>query len=95
MHARTHSHTHMEEHTYTKAKSHTHTHTHTHTHKRTHTHTHTHTLKHRDMDSHSDWATFPTGMGSPLEWKTNITPGGLWVRSTLEISHREKKRGRA
>lgn len=48
-------------------------------------HTHTHRAPYRD--SHSDWATFPTGMGSSLDWKTNITPGGLWIRSTLGISH--------
>lgn len=25
-------------------------------------------------------------MGSSLDWKTNITPGALWIRSTLGIS---------
>lgn len=24
-------------------------------------------------------------MGSSLDWKTNITPGALWIRSTLGI----------
>lgn len=54
---------------------------------------HTHTLY---SHSHSDWATFPNGMGSSLDWKTNITPSALWIRSTLGISHwdREMKSGR-
>lgn len=56
-----------------------------HTHRSARARTHTHTQLYRD--SHSDWATFPTGMGSSVEWKTNVTPGGLWIRSTLGISH--------
>ena len=58
-----------------------------HSHTDTHRDTHTHTQEQLYRDSHSDWATFPTGMGSSLDWKTNITPGALWIRSTLGISH--------
>lgn len=39
-------------------------------------------------DSHSEPGQYPkTGMGSSLDWKTNITPCGLWIRSGLGISH--------
>lgn len=30
-------------------------------------------------------------MDSSLDWKTNITPGGLWIRSAVGISHWDRE----